>query len=361
MATAKKLKSGSWRCQVFSHYEYISDTNGNTQKKRVYESFTYNDPSPSGKRHCEAMAAEFADKKEQKNQSSYKLTFKEALDAYINERSQILSPASIRKYKSMQKEFGILDNYKLKDISQTTVQTYINSISATLSPKTVKDRHGLITAVINRYSPSISLNTVLPKKIRIERNIPTEDDIKRLINYVKGTDMEIPVYLAAFGMMRRGEIAALKKSDIDNTIIHVNKTMVLSSDNKWIVKSPKSYAGDRYIPVPQFVIESFNKLPNDGINLTPNIITSRFEHILKDANIKHFRFHDLRHYSASIQHALGIPDAYIMQTGGWGNDRVLKEVYRHTLEDTKQKMSNVAINYFETMQHDMQHDTKKAP
>lgn len=69
--------------------------------------------------------------------------------------------------------------------------------------------------------------------------------------------------------------------------------------------------------------------------------------------------HHLRHYPASIQHALGIPDAYIMQAGGWGNDRVLKEVYRHTLEDTKQKMSNVAINYFETMQHDMQHDIKK--
>lgn len=73
--------------------------------------------------------------------------------------------------------------------------------------------------------------------------------------------------------------------------------MVLSPDNKWIVKSPKSYAGDRYIPVPQFVIESFNKLPNDGLNVTPNIITSHFEHILKNANIKHFRFHDLRHPS----------------------------------------------------------------
>ena len=28
MATAKKLPSGSWRCQVFSHYEIVLDKNG---------------------------------------------------------------------------------------------------------------------------------------------------------------------------------------------------------------------------------------------------------------------------------------------------------------------------------------------
>ena len=129
--------------------------------------------------------------------------------------------------------------------------------------------------------------------------------------------MEVPIYLGAFGMMRRGEISALKKSDFKNNVIHVSKTMVLSPDNKWIVKAPKSYAGDRFVPVPQFVVDAFMALPNDGVNMTPNIITSRFEHVLNNAGIEHFRFHDLRHYSASIQHALGIPDAYIMQAGGW--------------------------------------------
>ena len=346
MATAKKLPSGSWRCLVFSHYEYVTEKDGHIKKKRIYESFTCDDPSPAGKRRCEAMAAEYANKKEQSNLSSYKLTFGEAMDAYISERSQILSPASIRKYRSMQKEFSMLNNYKLKDINQKIVQQYINSISGTLSPKTVRDRHGLITAVLKRYDQNVILNTTLPKKKRVERNIPSECDIKLLIEAAKGTEMEVPIYLGAFGMMRRGEISALKKSDFENNVVHISKTMVLSPDNKWIVKAPKSYAGDRFVPVPQFVVDAFMALPNNGVNMTPNIITSRFEHVLNNAGIEHFRFHDLRHYSASIQHALGIPDAYIMQAGGWGNDRVLKDVYRHTLEDSKKKMSNIAINYF---------------
>lgn len=361
MATAKKLPSGSWRCLVFSHYEYVTGKDGSIKKKRIYESFTCDDPSPAGKRRCEAMAAEYADKKEQHNLSSYKLTYKEALEDYISERSQVLSPASIRKYRSMQKEFAIIDNYRVKDINQKIVQDYINSISGKLSPKTVRDRHGLITAVLKRYNPNLVLNTTLPKKVRTDRNIPSESDIKALIEAAKGTEMEVPIYLGAFGMMRRGEISALKKSDFENNIIHISKTMVLSPENKWIVKAPKSYAGDRYVPVPQFVVDAFMELPGDGVNMTPNIITSRFEHILNRSGIEHFRFHDLRHYSASIQHALGIPDAYIMQAGGWGNDRVLKEVYRHTLEETRKKMSNIAIDYFENMQHEMQHDTKKTP
>lgn len=110
------------------------------------------------------MAAEYADKKEQSNLSSYKLTFREAVDAYIVERSQILSPASIRKYRSMQKEFSMLDDYKIRDINKKIIQQYINSISGSLSPKTVRDRHGLITAVLKRYNPDIILNTTLPKK-----------------------------------------------------------------------------------------------------------------------------------------------------------------------------------------------------
>ena len=61
MATAKKLPSGSWRCLV---YDY-TDENG----KRIYRSFTSDDPSPAGKRKAEALAAQYAAEKEQKKRS----------------------------------------------------------------------------------------------------------------------------------------------------------------------------------------------------------------------------------------------------------------------------------------------------
>ena len=59
--------------------------------------------------------------------------------------------------------------------------------------------------------------------------------------------MEIPVLLAAFGPMRRSEICALTSDQIDGNIVHVDRAIVLNENYQWVIKKPKSYAGDRYI------------------------------------------------------------------------------------------------------------------
>lgn len=56
-------------------------------------------------------------------------------------------------------------------------------------------------------------------------------------------------------------------------------------------------------------------------------------------------------YTASIVHAIGVPDQYIMQRGGWNSDRTLKAIYRGTIEKYTQKYTDMTIRYFETMQH----------
>ncbi len=96
------------------------------------------------------------------------------------------------------------------------------------------------------------------------------------------------------------------------------------------------------------------------VRLTPDSITNRFNRLLKRNGIPHFRFHDLRHYSASIQHALGIPDSYIMQRGGWGNDGTLKAVYRHVLEEQAKQMDHMANNYFSEL-YNTKCNTSKNP
>lgn len=368
MPTARKLPSGSWRCLVFSHNEPVFDKKGRPvidpktgkqKEKRIYESFTCDDPGRAGKRTAEAMAAQFAATREKRNLPASHLTFGEALDRYIEERSQILSPASIRKYRSMQRNcMKPLENYRMREITQDIIQAEINAASLKLAPKTIRDMNGLITAVMNRYCPDIRLQIVLPKKLRADIYVPTEKEIKRLLQEISGTIMEVPVLLAAFGAMRRGEICALNnETDLTGNTFHISRTMVLNDKSEWIVKAPKSYAGDRYVTVPGFAADKFRALPGNTVGLTPNDITNRFKTILKRAGLPHFRFHDLRHYNASIQHALGIPDAYIMQSGGWGNDSVLKEVYRHALPEVQKKMENKALKYFEKMQHEMQHET----
>ena len=45
-----------------------------------------------------------------------------------------------------------------------------------------------------------------------------------------------------------------------------------------------------------------------------------------------------------------------MQRGGWGNDGVLKNVYRHAMTGKAKEMNQKANNYFNKMQHEMQHE-----
>lgn len=46
-----------------------------------------------------------------------------------------------------------------------------------------------------------------------------------------------------------------------------------------------------------------------------------------------------------------------MQRGGWSNDGVLKGVYRHTMGQEIEPMTNIVNEHFSNiMQHEMQHE-----
>ena len=287
------------------------------------------------------------------------LTFGECIDKFISQRTPVLSASTVREYSGYKNRYlEDISDTKISRITQEEIQNLVNELASDgLSPKTIRNVHGFITTVIGLFRPNLALHTVLPRKYPPNLYIPTEGEIKRLMVYVEGTAMELPILLAAFGPMRRGEICALRDENISGNIVHVCENMVLNKDNEWVIKKPKSYAGDRYIEYPDFVAERWKNRTGQVVGMKPSQISDHFADLLTKAGLPHFRFHDLRHYSASIQHALGVPDAYIMQRGGWQNDGVLKQVYRHALEDKSKEMNNKVNEHFKNL-HDSKHDTK---
>ncbi len=337
MATAKKLPSGAYRCLVFDG----KDASG----KRVYKSFT-----ADTKKEAEFLASQYLTDKDSRKKKKSDELFSDGVKRYITDKEAVLSPATIRGYRNIErmllKDFPYFCAMKKSDIEQEHIQNVINEISKTKSPKTVRNYHGLISAVMGK---ELILDTTMPQKIMPELYIPADEEIKALIKAVEGTELEIPVLLGAFGMMRRGEICALNaRKDIKGNTIHVHQSLVLGDDKKWHLKPPKTTSSDRYIEVPQFVIDKIKKAGHIT-TLNPHSLSIMFQRVLERNNLQHFRFHDLRHYSASIRHALGIPDAYIMADGGWSSDKVLKAVYRHAMSDRKKEMSNKANSHFESL------------
>ena len=59
-----------------------------------------------------------------------------------------------------------------------------------------------------------------------------------------------------------------------------------------------------------------------------------------------FRFHDLRHYTASVLLALGVPDKYAMEVMGHATNATLKQIYQHTMDDKRRETAEKMVSYF---------------
>ncbi|MGN1097608.1 MAG: tyrosine-type recombinase/integrase, partial [Clostridia bacterium] len=85
----------------------------------------------------------------------------------------------------------------------------------------------------------------LPKKERKEKRALTEDERAAILKADFTPKQKAFVYIALYGGLRRGEILALEKSDIDfeRRTIRINKNLILKNVNSEIKNSPKTDAG----------------------------------------------------------------------------------------------------------------------
>ena len=346
MATARKLPSGSWRVQVYA---------GKKDGKNQYKSFT-----AETKKEAEFLAVSYMMDHQPQVSSS---TFEVALKKYLDSKSNVLSPSTLCAYKKIAKNnLSPLQKKRVCDITQEDIQTTINALAKSHAPKTIRNIHGLLSAVLSAYRPGLKLQTTLPQKIKPEIYVPSDADIKLLINAADHPDLKKAILLAAFGSLRRSEIAALRTSDFDGTVLTVSRAVVLNDAGEWVEKPPKSFAGYRKIDLPQKVVDIVTSGAGKGeiIAMKPNMITKRFVQLRETVGIEKIRFHDLRHYQASILHALGVPDLYIMERGGWKTRGTLDCVYKHTMDAKTKSISQVANKHFsKIISHEISHEIKK--
>ena len=57
--------------------------------------------------------------------------------------------------------------------------------------------------------------------------------------------------------------------------------------------------------------------------------------------------------------ALGIPDKYAMERGGWSTDKIMKSVYQHTFTAERKAVDEKVDDYFSSLLHTKSHTKKK--
>ncbi|MEG2381647.1 MAG: site-specific integrase [Oscillospiraceae bacterium] len=321
---ARKLPSGNWCCRATA--------NGVT---RSFTDFT--------KAAAEHQAAAWKNQKShQRNPDN--ISVKQTIEHYINSRDAVLAATTISEYrKTLRLYFEPIENISVGKIGEQQVQCWINDLSKSLSPKTVRNIYGLFNT-----ATKLSLNIALPQKKKIIYKTPDTNSIQKILKAAKGKDIELPILLAVWCGLRMSEIRGIKWSKInkEHIVIDEAKVYIYSQD---IVKGTKTMDSERVISIHKYIYECIQKQQKDGeylINLSPNMITKRFKKILKENNIPDCRFHDLRHANASIMLMLGVPNKYAMERGGWSTDDVLQNIYQQTYRDEHDIINDKIDSYF---------------
>lgn len=330
MAKARKLPSGNWNIRV-------GDGKGGKAK-----SFT----APS-KKEVELMAAEYVNGK---TKGSYNRTIGECIDEYISMKENILSPTTISGYKKLRRNsLAGLCHYNISSITNEDLQRYFNRISARLSPKYVKNSCGFLASVFRIYRSDFRMNITLPKKQKVYKQFPT---VEQVFNAVKGTTIELPCLLAMWEGMRMSEIRGAKKSNIRDGILTIDNVVVTVDGKRVEKKQTKTYSSTRQLKLPKYILDLIDALPSEQdylVTRTGQSIYMSLQHYLKKNELPLISFHDLRHMNASAMLALGVPDKYAMERGGWSSPDIMRNTYQHTLSEERKKVDALVDDYFSSI------------
>lgn len=220
----------------------------------------------------------------------------------------------------------------LRDLTAMDLQKYYSYLISQkkLSPNTVKRHHANITnclkyAVKNNYIKyNVARDVDLPKAQKFKGNYYTAEECENLVKACKGTNFEIVIRLALYGL-RKSEILGLKWSSIDfeNKKLYIKSTAIKTTLGMIYSDSTKTENSERSLLLSDNTIKFLKELhckqladklkwgnkynDNDlivkdenGTPLTSDQVYRRFKAILKSNNLRDIRFHDLRHTTASF-------------------------------------------------------------
>ena len=336
-----KLPSGTWRLQVYLG----KDESG----KRIYQSVTH-----ANKRECIRIANDLAQHHHEISRDQSKMTLGEGIDKYIQMKENVLSPSTIRGYRTIRdNRLSSLMDVPMWKISNNMAQEAINAEAKDLSAKTVANVYGLLTATLSQFT-TIKLSVTLPQKQQYRPTVLTEAQIRALIVAIKDSSTEVAILLALFLGLRESEIAALdlpKDYNPETRMLTISKALVPNIHNEYVLKPPKSNAGNRVISVPEYLAKKLDHCVQNNIpacSIRPNNLSRSLKRACERAKIPAIRMHDLRHQNASIM-LLFAPDKYAMERGGWATNHVMKNVYQHTMSDERIKLEQCMTAYFDSL------------
>lgn len=197
-----------------------------------------------------------------------------------------------------------------------------------------------------------------------EKEIFYEDEVQKIVDYIheNPTMMRFGILLAFETGMRVGELCTLKKTDIGDHYIHVQRTEVEYPDERGVfvigVKEfPKSSAGDRYLYVndqTMTTISEIEKLNPKGEYLFCKVNSSRgfsrvygrnfnpeLKNICRTLGIPPRTMHKIRKTYGTTLLDAGVDESVIIEQMGHADIACTKKYYYFSNKHADKKLSQI--------------------
>lgn len=387
--TPRKNKNGeitSYTIRVYRGY----DRSGNRLKPFTT---SYKPPKDLTPRQAEKEAQKFADKFENEclhfGEANSSLRLSDFVPKYLEVAKTTLSPATYEFYSRNINDYIIpaLGHLKLKDIRPSHIQQYIKQLTE-LPKKTrgqfQEDGETIAASTVRRYltvlqsifkqavkqgllneNPANAEHLTLPKVQVPKIDIFTKQEAAQMLAALENEDLQFQtlIQLAIFTGARRGELTALKFSDIDfeQRKITIERSAYKITGQPLATKPPKDYE-TRTVTINESCCQLLKMLKREKLAesqrlgsawcgddwvftqwngemmnlMTP---TKQFAKFLKKNGLKHRKFHSLRHTSATLLLYAGVNIKQVQGRLGHGDIETTNK-YLHLIEEADVEAAN---------------------
>ena len=368
------------------YYAVLNYKNAGGQRKTKWISLGLSEKGNKRKAESELarLRAEFEPPKEVGDLSSDML-FADYLLEWLEIAKGRLAHATYGAYQGLLKS-TIVPYFRkkkltLRELEARHLQMFYSEMLRRVTPNTVIHYHAVIHSALKyAVKTDMLIQNVADKVDRPRKNsfqpvFLSADEMQKMFEALRGTKLELPVLVAAFYGLRRGEVVGLKWDAIDfdqNTITIRHTVTSCDLDGKRVLvasDTTKTKSSMRTLPLVPFMRERLLTLKEEqqenrrlcgrsyikeyleyvcvneiGDLIKPHYVTESFPKLLKAKGMRQIRYHDLRHSCASLLLANGVPMKQIQEWLGHSDFSTTANIYAHLDYSSKLTSADAMLN-----------------
>ena len=365
--TKRKRRDGVWELRVYVGRDPV--TGNPRQISRTFR---------GGARAADNALRDLVEKYGDAQEDGFGATFGQLLDRWLEESERMeLSPTTIRTYRAQVEQtirprLGkvVLIRLAPKHLDDL----YRQMRDEGLSPKTIRNHHAIISSALHQgvrweWVRENVADKAKPPRISQRRiKAPSVNAVRSVIEAAEVRDPRLAplLMLAALTGMRRGELCALRWTDVDldRRQLEVSRSIVVvpgglaekgtktdrsrtvalddigvallvhhrAKVDDWAEHAEVSVADNAYV---------FSHAVDGSKPFRPDNVTGFFTRVRDSLGLNEVRLHDLRHFTATQLIGAGVDVRTVAGRLGHSDPSVTLRVYSHALEERDRAAADI--------------------